>query len=112
MYGLIAPPPSIPSTQYCASKHGVIGLTKADATAYAAHGIRINALCPGYIATPLLGNNPNSGLMGEEVKKTPVLRLGTPEEIADCVVFLGSEMSSFMNGASLVADGGYTLGSS
>jgi NAD(P)-dependent dehydrogenase (short-subunit alcohol dehydrogenase family) len=109
MYGLIAPPPSIPSTQYAASKHGVMGLTKADATTYAALGIRINAICPGYIATPLLGNNPSTGLMAEEIKRTPVLRLGMVEEIADCVVFLGSEMSSFMNGAGLVADGGYTL---
>ncbi|KAH8601501.1 short chain dehydrogenase reductase [Bisporella sp. PMI_857] len=109
MYGIISPPTNIPATQYAASKHGVVGLTKGDAVSYAAHGIRINAICPGYIATPLLGNNPMSGEMTVEVKKTPMGRLGTVEEAADAIVFLASPMASFITGASLVVDGGHTV---
>jgi len=109
MYGLIGTPLSIAATQYVASKHGVIGLTKADAIHYASRGIRINAICPGYIETPLLGESPGSSKgMEPEIAKTPMQRLGRPEEVADCVVFLAGEQSSFVCGAALVCDGGYT----
>lgn len=109
MYGLIAPPPNIPSTQYTAAKHGVVGLTKGDAVGYAQYGIRINAICPGYINTPLLGNAPQSGAMDGEIAKVPMKRFGESEEIADAICFLGGEWSSFMTGATLVVDGGYTV---
>jgi NAD(P)-dependent dehydrogenase (short-subunit alcohol dehydrogenase family) len=108
MYGLVGPSPSIPSTQYTAAKHGVVGLTKADAIGYAQHGIRLNTICPGYINTPLLGSAPQTGMMDSEIAKVPMGRFGESEEIADAICFLGCEWSSFMTGASLVVDGGYT----
>jgi NAD(P)-dependent dehydrogenase (short-subunit alcohol dehydrogenase family) len=108
MYGLVGPSPSIPSTQYTAAKHGVVGLTKADAIHYAQHGIRLNAICPGYILTPLLGSSPTTVMMDGEIAKVPMGRYGEVEEIADSICFLASEWSSFMTGANLVVDGGYT----
>ena len=109
MYGLVAPPPYIGATQYTAAKHGVVGLSKADALSYAAHKIRINAICPGYIQTPLLGDAPQSGAMDPEIQKVPMGRLGSPEEIADCITFLASPWASYVTGSSLVADGGYIV---
>ncbi|KAG9247160.1 3-oxoacyl-reductase [Calycina marina] len=106
MYGLIAPPASIPATEYTASKHAVVGLTRSDASSYGPHGIRINAMCPGYIETPL---NPASATMTSEVMKTPMGRMGSVEEIADCIVFLSSEMASYVTGSILVSDGGHTM---
>jgi NAD(P)-dependent dehydrogenase (short-subunit alcohol dehydrogenase family) len=78
-----------------------MGMTKADAASYAGSNIRINAICPGYIKTPMVND-------GQGAQKTPLRRLGLPEEIADSIVFLASPMSSFVNGFGLVADGGYT----
>lgn len=75
---------------------------------YAAHSIRINAICPGYVNTPLLAKAASSGLMDGEIAKTPMRRLADVEEIADCVVFMASPMASFMTGSALVVDGGYT----
>jgi len=109
MYGLVAPPAYIPASPYTASKHGVVGLTKSDAITYAAHGIRINAICPGYVNTPLLKEATVAGAMDSEIAKTPMQRMADPEEIGDSIVFLASPMSSFMTGASLVVDGGYTV---
>lgn len=108
MLGLISPSASTPSDAYAATKHGVMGLTKSSAVQYARDGIRINALCPGYVATPLLQSSAASDVMHEEIEKTPMGRLAGMEEIADCVVFLGSEMSSFVTAAGLVSDGGFT----
>ncbi|KAK4941426.1 hypothetical protein LTR10_018695 [Elasticomyces elasticus] len=109
MYGLIATPLNIPAVAYTATKHGVIGLTKADAIAYAREGIRINAMCPGYIATPLLKEATASEAMQREIERTPAGRIGEMEEIADTITFMVSPMSSFMYGAGLVADGGFTI---
>ena len=108
MYGLIASAPTIPATAYTAAKHGVVGLTKSDGVMFASQGIRINAICPGYVATPLLRDSTESGVMKKEVEETPMKRLGDMEEIADSIAFLASPMSSFMAGASLVVDGGFT----
>ena len=80
-----------------------------DAVAYAAQGIRINAICPGYVNTPLLKEATAAGAMDSEIAKTPMQRLADVEEIADSIVFLASPMASFMTGASLVVDGGYTV---
>jgi NAD(P)-dependent dehydrogenase (short-subunit alcohol dehydrogenase family) len=100
---------------YIASKHAVIGLTKNAAVEYATQGIRINAVCPGGVLTPLL----EAGLRGltpekrEESLKNyaqlhPMKRLGTPAEISDAVVFLCSDQSSFITGQSISVDGGWT----
>lgn len=110
MYGIVGPSLNVPSTAYATSKHAVIGLTKADAVAFASRGIKINALCPGYVATPLVMSSMNVGsVMDDERVKVPVQRLATMEEIGDCVAFLHSEASSYMVGASLIADGGFTI---
>jgi NAD(P)-dependent dehydrogenase (short-subunit alcohol dehydrogenase family) len=86
-------------------------MTRADAGSYAGFNIRINAICPGYVATPLIGNGAGSEVVGHplhrHVQQTPLQRLGLPEEVADGIVFLASSMSSFVNGFGLVLDGGY-----
>lgn len=110
MYGVLGPSLNVPSTAYATSKHAVIGLTRADAIAFAGKGIKINALCPGYVATPLVMSSMNVGsVMDDERIKVPIQRLATMEEIGDCVAFLHSEASSYMIGASLIADGGFTI---
>ncbi|KAJ5596722.1 short chain dehydrogenase/reductase family oxidoreductase, partial [Penicillium hetheringtonii] len=95
MYGLIAPPGSMAIAPYTASKHGVMGLTKTDAKIYAKKGIRINAICPGYIVTPLIAGSIHSGSMDNEFERTPVGRAGTVEEIADSIAFLASPLKQF-----------------
>lgn len=111
MYGLVGPSNSMHHTAYATAKHGVMGLTKADANSYGEAGIRINAMCPGYVETPLMlsamSQDPDSPL-GKDIARTPLRRMATMEEIADSIVFLASPMSSFMQGAGLVADGGFT----
>lgn len=105
MLGITASAPATPATAYTASKHGVMGLTKTDAIFYAPQQIRINAMCPGYIATPLLESATMSGIMQGELDKVPMGRFGEMEEIADGIAFLASPMSSFMCGQGLVVDG-------
>lgn len=112
MYGLVAPAGTMHHTAYAAAKHGVLGLTKGDANSYGGeHAIRINAICPGYVETPLIKArmemNSDSPLT-LDIARTPLRRMCTMEEIADAIVFLASPMSSFMQGAGLVADGGFT----
>ncbi|TVY52157.1 Monensin polyketide synthase putative ketoacyl reductase [Lachnellula cervina] len=108
MYGLIAAPAYIPATPYTSSKHGVIGLTRSDAITYAPHGIRINAICPGYVRTPLLHAATEAGSMDPEIAKTPMGRLAEVEEVADAIAFMASPMASFMAGSALLVDGGYS----
>lgn len=94
---------------YVASKHGVIGLTRVAATEYAADGVRVNAVCPGFIDTPLL--DPAREAAGEAlnlaVEAQPLSRLGEPEEIADAVAWLCSDEASFATGNAFPIDGGY-----
>ncbi|MBL7875606.1 MAG: SDR family oxidoreductase [Cyclobacteriaceae bacterium] len=98
------------SSAYVAAKHGVLGLTKTAALEYAGTGIRVNAISPGFISTPLL---TKGGINGNETAKQhiigmhPLNRLGKPEEIADAFIFLASDESSFITGATLDVDGGY-----
>lgn len=95
------------SPAYVAAKHAVTGLTRSAALAYAARGIRINSIHPGYVRTPILDFLDESALQ-EVVGLHPIGRLGTPDEIAHAVAFLLSEASSFLTGTQLIADGGYT----
>jgi NAD(P)-dependent dehydrogenase (short-subunit alcohol dehydrogenase family) len=96
------------NSAYTASKHGVVGLTKAAALEYVRRGIRINALCPGYSRTPMVERMFESRPQLEDRLKRamPVGRLGTPEEIADAVVYLCGDGAAFMVGHALVLDGG------
>jgi NAD(P)-dependent dehydrogenase (short-subunit alcohol dehydrogenase family) len=95
---------------YVASKHGVVGLTKNVALDYAKEKIRINAVCPGIIHTPMIdrytGSDPK--VMQQMVVGKPMERLGQPEEIAETVVFLCSDAASFITGQAIAVDGGWT----
>jgi len=95
---------------YHATKHGVIGLTRSAALEYAARGIRINAVCPGTIETPMvaemLAKEPEA--MKEIMRDQPIGRLGRPEEIAAAVLWLCSSGASFVIGHALAVDGGFT----
>jgi NAD(P)-dependent dehydrogenase (short-subunit alcohol dehydrogenase family) len=96
------------SSLYTASKHAVAGLTRNTAVEYADKGIRVNALCPGNVLTPLLQQSVSEAMLAQLAEGHPIKRLGTPEEIADCAVFLASDASRFMTGALLSVDGGWT----
>jgi NAD(P)-dependent dehydrogenase (short-subunit alcohol dehydrogenase family) len=91
---------------YHASKHGVIGLTKSAALDYAPRGIRINAVCPGCIDTPM-GDGIDPAAMKEFLRDQPIGRMGRPEEIAAAVLWLCSPGASFVLGVALPVDGGF-----
>ena len=96
---------------YSASKHGVVGLTMTAALGYAQQGIRVNAVCPGIVETPmltrLLGSRPDLDLKQLYAAATPLGRFAAPEEIAAAVVWLCSDAASFVTGVALPVDGGY-----
>lgn len=99
------------SPAYTAAKHGLLGLTKAAALDYAAQNIRINAVCPGYIDTPMMsrftGGTPEG--RAKVIAEEPVGRMGKPEEIAAAVVWLCSDAAAFVIGHAMVIDGGQTV---
>jgi NAD(P)-dependent dehydrogenase (short-subunit alcohol dehydrogenase family) len=93
---------------YVASKHGVVGLTRAAALEYASRNVRVNAVCPGYIDTPLIEALTNDAATRAVIEsRHPQGRLGTPSEVADAVLWLCSDAASFVNGHTLTVDGGY-----
>jgi len=96
---------------YHASKHGVLGLTKSAALEYASRGIRINAVCPGIIDTPMVAGMlaSEAEAMTELMQDVPIGRLGRPEEVAAAVLWLRSPGARFVIGHALVVDGGYTI---
>ncbi len=99
------------SPAYTAAKHGVIGLTKAAALDYASQNIRVNAVCPGYIDTPMMGRFTGGTEEGRAkvIAEEPVGRMGTPEEIASAVLWLCSDAAAFVVGHAMVIDGGQTV---
>lgn len=96
---------------YSSAKGGVVNLTRALALEYAAKGIRVNTVSPGYVDTPLLSALPKP-LMQQLISLHPVGRLGKAEEVANAVLFLLSDEASFITGANLLVDGGFTAGKS
>lgn len=97
---------------YHAAKHGVLGLTKSAALEYAARGIRINAICPGLFWTPMaerMAATGQSEALDALLKAVPMGRYGKPEEIADVVLWLCSEASSYVTGQSISVDGGFIM---
>jgi NAD(P)-dependent dehydrogenase (short-subunit alcohol dehydrogenase family) len=98
------------SSHYVAAKHGILGLTRTAALEYATEGIRINAICPGFIQSPLLTNagiGENTDLQKYIIGLHPMKRLGKSEEVASGFIFLASDDSSFITGTTLEIDGGY-----
>jgi NAD(P)-dependent dehydrogenase (short-subunit alcohol dehydrogenase family) len=99
---------------YCASKGAIIQLTKAMALEYAKYGIRVNCVCPGAIETPMIERELRHFEDPVETRRKlitdhPIGRIGRPEEVAEAVLFLASERSSFVIGESLIVDGGYVI---
>jgi NAD(P)-dependent dehydrogenase (short-subunit alcohol dehydrogenase family) len=94
---------------YCASKAGLIGLTRVLAVEWASRGVRVNAVEPGYVRTPMVENAIAQGLLSEQAMRdrTPLDRLAEPGEIARTVVFLASKDAAYITGQTLAVDGGY-----
>ncbi|WNF35646.1 glucose 1-dehydrogenase [Bacillaceae bacterium IKA-2] len=92
---------------YSASKGGVVNFTRALAVEYAKENIRVNAVCPGYIDTPLL-DQLDENMKNHLISLHPIGRLGRSEEVASAILFLASDDASFVTGANLLVDGGYT----
>ncbi|WP_293844856.1 SDR family oxidoreductase [Sphingopyxis sp.] len=99
------------ASEYVAAKHGVVGLTRAAGADYGARGVRVNAVLPGIIETPMiarLSSDPDFSAMFDTLRaRHPIGRFGAPSEIGEAVAWLLSDAASFMNGAAVAVDGGY-----
>lgn len=95
-------------TNYAASKFGVIGFTKTWARELGPKGVRVNAVAPGFVETPILGSIPPK-VLDQMREQVPLKRLGRPEEIANVYAFLASDEASYVNGAVLEVSGGMTV---
>ncbi|HAC35519.1 MAG TPA: short chain dehydrogenase, partial [Gammaproteobacteria bacterium] len=102
----LAGTPGLPA--YGAAKHGVVGITKGTAKEFASRGVRVNAVCPGVIETPMVDRLASDMASTQEAFKQihPIGRLGKPEEVAEAVAWLCSPSSSFVTGVALATDGG------
>ncbi|MEX0628822.1 MAG: SDR family oxidoreductase, partial [Cucumibacter sp.] len=96
------------ASAYVAAKHGIVGLTKAAALDYSGKGLRINAVGPAFIRTPLLTKHLDEATLGGIAHLHPIGRLGASEEVAELVAFLLSDRASFISGSYHLVDGGYT----
>ncbi|HST20810.1 MAG TPA: SDR family oxidoreductase, partial [Blastocatellia bacterium] len=98
----------IGASAYVASKHALVGLTKVTAVEYSKQGVRVNAVCPGFIDTTMIEvATAAPGAREQLIALHPIGRLGTPEEVAEAVTWLCSDAASFVTGHSMVVDGGY-----
>jgi NAD(P)-dependent dehydrogenase (short-subunit alcohol dehydrogenase family) len=98
--------PYVPA--YVAAKHGVVGLTKAAALEYARQGIRVNAVCPGMIDTPMSRKGLSPDISAALLKESPMGRFGQPAEVASAVLWLCDESAAFVNGQAIAVDGAWT----
>ncbi len=107
IYGLVASPGNAP---YCSAKAALINLTRVTAVEYGRMGVRVNAICPGVVDTPMWERVKQIGLIDDGViaSMTPIGRLIRPDEVADLVLFLGSDESTAITGQAIVIDGGIT----
>jgi NAD(P)-dependent dehydrogenase (short-subunit alcohol dehydrogenase family) len=104
--GLVSTPTAPP---YVAAKHAVAGLTKNAAQSYSSRGVRVNAICPGYIKTPMLMNSATEEMMKAGAAMHPIGRMGEADEIAAVALFLCSDAASFVTGGIYPVDGGYLV---
>ncbi|KAK6077833.1 short-chain dehydrogenase reductase [Seiridium cupressi] len=105
--GIVARPGA---AAYCASKAAIINMTRSDAIDYSQDGIRVNCVCPGVIETPMTTSSEDmKEMLKPAIDIAPMRRMGTPEEVANAVLFLCSPEASFIQGHALVVDGGYTI---